>query len=91
MLVVPHGRDQNDIAARVTARGAGLMLEPSASMEEMRGALQALLETESFRHAAKALGDKVLADIANSPFAEELEDLATQHFLPDRTPQICLA
>ena len=32
MLVLPHGRDQNDNAVRITERGAGLSLMPDASV-----------------------------------------------------------
>ncbi|MDB5452262.1 MAG: hypothetical protein JWO33_840 [Caulobacteraceae bacterium] len=76
MLVIPHGRDQNDNAIRVTWRGAGLSLTPDASAEDIRAALARLLDEPAFAQAARALGDQVAAEIANSPVVEELETLA---------------
>jgi len=47
MLVVPHGRDQNDNAVRVTERGAGLMLMPDAETPAIAAALNRLLTEKS--------------------------------------------
>ena len=77
MLVIPHGRDQNDNAVRVTERGAGLSLLPDASAEAIRGACERLLSEPSFRMAARALGDKVAADAENSTVVQELETAAS--------------
>jgi MGT family glycosyltransferase len=74
MLVIPHGRDQADNAIRVTERGAGLSLPPDAAVEAIRDACMRLLEEDSFRAAAKTLGDRVAADAANTTVVEELED-----------------
>ena len=76
MLVIPHGRDQNDNAMRVTERGAGLSLMPGAPVEELREACRRLLNEPSFRKAAKELGDKVAADTENSTVVQELESAA---------------
>jgi MGT family glycosyltransferase len=76
MLVMPHGRDQNDNAIRVTARGAGLSLLPDAPVDAIRAACVRLLEDPAFRAAAKALGDRVAADTQNSTVVEELESAA---------------
>jgi UDP:flavonoid glycosyltransferase YjiC (YdhE family) len=76
MLVVPHGRDQNDNAVRVTHRGAGLSLPPSASVAEIRAALERLLDEPAFRRAAGELGDAVAHEAENSPVVELLEILA---------------
>jgi MGT family glycosyltransferase len=73
MLVIPHGRDQADNAIRVTERGAGLSLPPDASVEAIRVACLRLLEEDSFRAAAKTLGDRVAADAASTTVVEELE------------------
>ena len=75
-LVIPHGRDQNDNAARIAHRGAGLMLPPSASVEAIRAACQQLLTDPHFAAAAKRLGDQVAADAAACTGADELETLA---------------
>jgi MGT family glycosyltransferase len=80
MLVIPHGRDQNDNAVRVTERGAGLALMPDASVESLRQACERLLGESSFRKAARVLGDKVAADTENSMVVQELEGVALRAF-----------
>lgn len=75
LLVMPMGRDQNDNAARVVARGAGLMLAPDASSERIQHALRTLLDEPCYRRDAAALGEVLRADAAASPLAEELESL----------------
>lgn len=76
LLVVPHGRDQNDNAARVAARGAGLVLAPDAPLAAFRSAIEALLSDRSFASAAEALGRQIAFEAENSPVVEELELLA---------------
>jgi MGT family glycosyltransferase len=78
MLVIPHGRDQNDNAVRVTERGAGLSLMPDASVEAIRGACERLLSEPSLRGAGRRLGDLVAADAENSTVVEELEAAASK-------------
>lgn len=87
LLVLPHGRDQNDNAARVAERGAGLRLEPSASVAEIHAALRRLLEDPAFASAARSLGDAVSMEREASPVVELLEDLVLAN---DRT-DLCLA
>ena len=76
MLVLPHGRDQGDNAVRVTERGAGLALPPSASVADIRSALSRLLSESEFTDAARRLGDAVARETTESPVVEVLEDLA---------------
>ena len=76
MLVIPHGRDQNDNAVRVTERSAGLSLMPGASVEEIRSAVQRLLTQPQFRAAAKRLGDAVASEAERSNVVEEIEAAA---------------
>jgi MGT family glycosyltransferase len=78
MLIIPHGRDQNDNAVRVTQRGAGLSLSASASTVEIRAALSRLLSEPSFPASAATLGEAVALDVAQSPIVRELEGLAGQ-------------
>ncbi len=73
MLVIPHGRDQNDNAVRVTERGAGLSLMPDASVEAIHAACNRLLREPHFRASAKRLGDLVAADAERSTVVEQLE------------------
>jgi MGT family glycosyltransferase len=56
LLILPHGRDQEDNAARVTERGAGLRLDRTADTESIRAALTQLLAEASYAAAAEALG-----------------------------------
>jgi MGT family glycosyltransferase len=77
MLVIPHGRDQNDNAVRVTERGAGLSLMPDASVTAIRAACERLLGDPSFRAAARRLGDLVAAEAENSAVVEEVEAAAS--------------
>jgi UDP:flavonoid glycosyltransferase YjiC (YdhE family) len=77
MLVIPHGRDQNDNAVRVTERGAGLSLMPDAPVEVIRAACARLLSERHFRDAARRLGDLVAADAERSTVVQELEAAAT--------------
>ncbi|HEX7948232.1 MAG TPA: glycosyltransferase [Phenylobacterium sp.] len=76
MLVIPHGRDQNDNAIRVTERGAGLSLPPSATTAEIREALSRLLAEPTFAASARVLGDAVAHEAVCSPVVEVLEGLA---------------
>lgn len=80
MLVIPHGRDQNDNAVRITDRGAGLSLMPNASVNAIRDACLRLLNDPSFRAAAKRLGDLVAAEAENSTVVHELEAAASDAF-----------
>jgi len=75
-LVVPHGRDQHDNAARVTERGAGLSLPPDAPVDAFEQAIVRLLRQPAFTDAAAALGARIRQEIAASPLLDELERLA---------------
>jgi len=76
LLVIPHGRDQNDNAIRVTERGAGLSLMPDASVEAIREACQRLLGDPAFAAGAEELGDRVAHEALHSRIVEELESAA---------------
>jgi len=75
LLVIPHGRDQNDNAVRVTERGVGLSLPPTANVDELREALRRLLDEPAFAQAVGPLGAAVAEEAAQSPVAEALEAL----------------
>ena len=77
MLVIPHGRDQADNAARITERGAGLAVSRTAPTEEIRTALTRLLSEPEFRTAAQALGDAVDAEWRAATLIADLETLAS--------------
>ena len=76
LLVVPHGRDQNDNAARVASRGAGVTLPACSAAEDFRQAIEDLLADSRYAAAARRLGRKVRDEKDHSPIVEELERLA---------------
>ncbi|HEY2587912.1 MAG TPA: glycosyltransferase [Tepidisphaeraceae bacterium] len=76
LLIIPHGRDQNDNAVRITARGAALSLTPDAPVESIRAACHRLLTDPAFKAAATRLGDRVAADAQHSTVVHELESAA---------------
>jgi MGT family glycosyltransferase len=75
-LVIPHGRDQNDNAVRITERGAGLSVTATTGVEEIRAACVRLLTEPAFRTNARRLGDLVAADAQRCCVVEELERVA---------------
>lgn len=76
MIVVPHGRDQNDNAVRVAARGAGLTLAADATPADFRAAIERVLADFRFAEAARELGNRIADEVENSPVAGLLERLA---------------
>ncbi len=76
MLVIPHGRDQGDNAARVAERGAGLTLPRDATTAQIRAALARLLDEPAFAEAARALGAAIAAEARANPLIDDLEALA---------------
>ncbi|MES2034538.1 MAG: glycosyltransferase [Pseudomonadota bacterium] len=75
LLLLPGLRDQRDNAARVTARGAGLMLERDSSTEKIMTAVQQLLDEQAFRDAAKRLGAAITADAGARSAEDAMERL----------------
>lgn len=73
-LCIPLGRDQPTNAAAVERLGAGLLLPPDASVEDIAAALDTLLTDDRYRDAARAAA----ATIARygDKWAIELEALA---------------
>jgi UDP:flavonoid glycosyltransferase YjiC (YdhE family) len=72
-LVLPNGRDQDDNAARVEAKGVGLRLPPTASEAEIVEAVNTLIKEPRFRAAARHLGDAMKVDIEASSVVSEME------------------
>jgi MGT family glycosyltransferase len=73
MVVLPHGRDQADTAARVTARGAGITLKRSARPGAIADAVRRILHRDSYRIAARQLGEVVRRDAGTDALVRELE------------------
>jgi len=78
LLVIPMGRDQNDNAARVVARGAGLAIAENASEGEIVSAVTRLVTELHFRAAAVRLGNAIAPDVTSPAFVTEMEAIATQ-------------
>ncbi len=83
MLIMPHGRDQDDNAVRVTERGAGLMLPATAGSDEIHAALKRLLDEPAFAQAALRLGAAIDVEARQVSITAELEALAA----PDKKGQ----
>ncbi|MGE0225238.1 MAG: glycosyltransferase [Acetobacteraceae bacterium] len=76
MLCLPMGRDQNDNAARVVARGAGLRLSHDRGAPAIRTALETLLADPAYAAAASRLGAAIATAEPQTALVEALEDLA---------------
>ena len=77
MVVLHHGRDQADNAARITARGAGIALRRTASPADLAAAVSRLLDEPDFAHAAGQLGASIRRDAASGTLVAELESIST--------------
>jgi len=77
MVCLPMGRDQDDTAARVVHRGAGVRLSPKASTRAISRAVQEVLGDEKYRAAARSFGAVIEQECARIDVAAELERFAT--------------
>ncbi|CAN5545122.1 glycosyltransferase [soil metagenome] len=73
LVVVPHGRDQGDNAARVTSRAAGVSVPRTAPPSRFAAAISDVLEHPSYTHAAQELGAQIAHDAETSPVVDLLE------------------
>jgi MGT family glycosyltransferase len=78
LLCLPMGRDQNDNAARVVARGVGKRLRQSASTAAIRKAIRQVLENPAYRESARRLGATIRRDAQDSAVVAILEEVATE-------------
>jgi UDP:flavonoid glycosyltransferase YjiC (YdhE family) len=76
LLVMPMGRDQDDIALRVEGHGAGLILPPTAPEAEIAVAINRLIREPHFRVAARRLGVAINAEIESAGLVGEMEEIA---------------
>lgn len=76
LVCMPMGRDQNDTAARVVARGAGVRLKPTASAAAIRRAVETVLREPRYRDAAGALRDRMADEARRMDPAALVEELA---------------
>lgn len=75
LLCLPMGRDQNDNAARVVARGAGLRLSPAAKPDQIAAAVQQLIDKPEFRAGAARLSRHIERDAAAGLAVDALESV----------------
>jgi MGT family glycosyltransferase len=73
LVILHHGRDQADNAARVTTRGAGIAVPRRAPSARIAKAVTTVLDDPSYRRAAGRLGRSIAQDAAGSALLEELE------------------
>jgi MGT family glycosyltransferase len=78
MVLLPHGRDQADTAARVTMRGAGITLKRTSRPAAIAAAVRGVLHTPSYRVAAHRLGEVIRRDAAGGALVRELEEIALE-------------
>jgi UDP:flavonoid glycosyltransferase YjiC (YdhE family) len=76
LLCMPMGRDQNDNAARVVARGVGLRLSSKSSMKSIRNGVREILESPRYREKAREMGKVIANDARNSSVVQILEEVA---------------
>jgi MGT family glycosyltransferase len=76
LVCMPMGRDQNDNAARVVARGAGVRVKPNAKVAAIQKAVRTVLGSSSYRANAQALGRRIVDDASRSTAISILEEVA---------------
>jgi UDP:flavonoid glycosyltransferase YjiC (YdhE family) len=74
IVCIPMGRDQNDVAARVVARGAGLRLSQKASIPALRHAIQQVLDEPGFRAQADHLAQTIAEETRRPLAADALKE-----------------
>jgi MGT family glycosyltransferase len=78
LVVLPMGRDQLDVAARVTAAGAGVRVKPSASPAKIAAAVRTVLDDPAYRLGAERLAAAIADETRADRAVAELEELATR-------------
>jgi MGT family glycosyltransferase len=73
VVVMHHGRDQADNAARVTARGAGIAVKRTAKPAAIARAVRRLLEQPAYAANAERLGEAVRRDAESGALLRLLE------------------
>jgi len=75
LVAIPLGNDQPGVAARIAARGAGIVITPSKlSATRLRAALQSVLQQQSYRSAATAIKDAMEVIDGKARAADIIED-----------------
>jgi zeaxanthin glucosyltransferase len=75
LVCIPLGNDQPGVAARVAARGVGLVVSPSRlKAKRLRSAIRAVLEVEKYRCAAREVQASMLRVNGLQRAADIIED-----------------
>jgi UDP:flavonoid glycosyltransferase YjiC (YdhE family) len=75
LVCLPMGRDQPDVAARVTHSGAGVRVAPKASAKQIATAVRDVLGNPDLARNARRLADHIASEIAAERATSELESL----------------
>ncbi|MBN9237023.1 glycosyl transferase [Mesorhizobium hungaricum] len=86
MVILPHGRDQADTAARVSARGAGITLSKASRVSSIAAAIKTVLDDPQYRIAAQRLGKVIVDEMRPEALALSLEDVAEHPLAPRLSP-----
>lgn len=76
LVCMPMGRDQNDTAARVVAREAGVRIKPTASVTAIRRAVETVLRDPRYLAGARALRDTLEREAATNDAAGAIEQVS---------------
>ena len=76
IVCMPMGRDQNENAARVVYRGAGVRIKPTASSAAIATAVRTVLHEPRYRERARAVGALIVRDARDSKAVPVLESIA---------------
>lgn len=76
VVVLPHGRDHADNAARVRAHGAGITLARTASPQRIASTVRRAMRTPALYRAAADLGRVIRRDAMSDHLMRELEPSA---------------
>jgi MGT family glycosyltransferase len=76
LVCIPMGRDQNDTAARVVARGAGIRLSPKATPEKVRAAVERVLRDPDLRAGAQRMKAAIASEGRSIDIVGEIEKVA---------------
>ncbi|MBL7498808.1 glycosyltransferase [Frankia sp. CNm7] len=75
VVVLPHGRDQADNAARVVQHGAGLSVSRAAKPAKIAAAVRQVLDDPAYRRSAARLGAALRRDAGDGRLMAEVEDI----------------
>jgi MGT family glycosyltransferase len=88
LVVLPMGRDQLDVAARVTAAGAGVRVKPKASPARIAAAVREVLDQPSYRRNAERLAAAIAEELKEDRAVLELEEMADRFRSTEARPRV---